>query len=75
MIAQILMKAEELLQENDGLVRAANTITAEGKTNRPTAKLISLEPERRATTRSQNKVRNWVVKLDTPPPLPKDVMD
>ena len=34
---------EELLRGNDGLVRAANIRTAQGKTNRPIARLIPLE--------------------------------
>ena len=38
-----LAVVEELLRGNDGLVRAANIRTAQGKTNRPIAKLIPLE--------------------------------
>ena len=42
-IAWKLATVEEVLKGNDGLIRAANIRTAQGKTNRPIARLIPLE--------------------------------
>jgi len=45
---------EELLKGNDGLVRAANIRTAQGRTNRPTARLIPLEVSSEVATTELN---------------------